>query len=102
MPASSTAVLGYDTESGRWIYQTDLAYDTGENVPEKQKAIQIANDFISNLYPVETLGNPTAIADMSGRKEQAFICCSMECFLSSDGGKSACLWRISYLYCSWS
>ena len=68
MPASSTAVLGYDTESGRWIYQTDLAYDTGENVPEKQKAIQIANDFISNLYPVETLGNPTAIADMSGEE----------------------------------
>ena len=68
MPVSSTSVLGYDTKSGRWIYQTDLAYDTGENVPEEQKAIQIANDFISNLYPVETLGNPTAIADMSGEE----------------------------------
>ncbi len=39
------------------------------NIEElKQKAIQIANDFISNLYPVETLGNPTAIADMSGEE----------------------------------
>ena len=42
-------------------------------MPEEQKAIQIANDFISNLYPVETLGNPTVTADMSGEENNRTI-----------------------------
>lgn len=68
-PVSSEAVLGYDTNTGRWVYQTDLAYDTGENVPDEQKAVQIASDFISRLYPAEFPGTPVAVADISAEWE---------------------------------
>lgn len=67
-PIASSAVIGYDSNSGRWLYQTDMAFDTGENVPNEQEAIRIARDFIStsNLYPVELLGDPVVAADTSG------------------------------------
>lgn len=68
-PVSSTAVLGYDTNTGYWVYQTDLAYDTGGNVPDEKEAIQIASDFISSLYPAELLGTPAAVADISAEWE---------------------------------
>ena len=68
-PVSSAAVLGYDTDTGYWVYQTDLAYDTGGNVPDEQKAIQIASDFLSSLYPAELLGTPVAVADISAEWE---------------------------------
>lgn len=65
---SQTQYIGYDDLSGRWFYQTDMAFDTAENVPDKQEAIRIANAFIENnkLYPMDSLGEPIAVADQSG------------------------------------
>lgn len=66
--ASSTEVIGYDKNTGRWIYQTDMAYYTGENVPTKEEAIRIANDFMHTLhiYPVEKLGDPVVVPETTG------------------------------------
>ena len=65
---SQTQYIGYDDLSGRWFYQTDMAFDTAENVPDKQESIRIANAFIENnkLYPMDSLGEPIAVADQSG------------------------------------
>lgn len=46
---SRNEFVGLDKSSGRWFYQTDLAYDTGENVPDEKSAIQIAHQSYSGI-----------------------------------------------------
>ncbi len=69
--------LGYDKYSGRWIYQTDIAYYTGENVPTKEQAVQIADEFVRslNLYPADKLGEPTVhpMTGNIGQNPQAIL-----------------------------
>lgn len=68
VPISSTENIGLDPTSGRWYYHTDMAYYTGENVPDQEEALQIVEDFLNeyNLYPMDQLGSPTISPVTSG------------------------------------
>lgn len=53
-------------ENGYWSYTTDMAFYTGENLPTKDQALEIADKFIkeNDIFPIEKLGNPT-ISELS-------------------------------------
>ena len=65
---SRNEFVGLDKSSGRWFYQTDLAYDTGENVPDEKSAIQIAINHIQeyDIFPADKLGEPRTSELTSG------------------------------------
>lgn len=97
--ASSTEVIGYDKNTGRWIYQTDMAYYTGENVPSKEEAIQIANDFIHSLhvYPVEKLGDPVVVPEttVDGLNQQTALRWTMYYYPKVENEPAYGVFRIS-------
>lgn len=55
-------------ENGYWSYTTDLAFYTGENLPTKDEALEIADRFMkeNDIFPIEKLGNPTISELTSG------------------------------------